>query len=291
MIKRLLILVILLGGFFLLTNNKDEEAGVLSKIVKEGVQENTEKVVLNVCEGADCEATEKVETIDVDLGKKVVIDVKNGKKLVKVDLAKNEQKGHEQNEELLVANDKEEGNEVSSDAVKNLEVKTEDIQTDKAKKVNVSQFEVEKKGEKMVVAEAELNIEGADPAVGVYKGKEVETRILKDNGEAKAVEIKEKISRDSGRMVGNKTTNVKVYMYDNGIDFSLKNIPSGTVIFDVVNNSNRFSHTFVVDGVNYGQINAGQGDTIVISMTPGTYNIYSDKRNDAEFIYDQIIVK
>ncbi len=82
--------------------------------------------------------------------------------------------------------------------------------------------------------------------------------------------------------VPNRETNIKVYIYDNGIDISQKEIPSGTVNFEVVN-SGRFSHEFVIGGVkNFGKVNPRTTSNFTIKLRSGEFEVFSDRRDDRE---------
>ncbi len=77
-------------------------------------------------------------------------------------------------------------------------------------------------------------------------------------------------------------TDVKVYVYEWNMDFSKKTIPSGTVNFQVENNG-RFTHDFAIKGFgNLGKVTPGQSQTFTIKLRPGTYEAFSDRRQDYE---------
>jgi len=79
-----------------------------------------------------------------------------------------------------------------------------------------------------------------------------------------------------------RTTNVKVYMYDRGVDFSDKTIPAGTINFQV-DNSGRFSHDVNISGFgNLGKVAPSETKTFTVKLKAGDYTMFSDRRNDLE---------
>jgi hypothetical protein len=98
----------------------------------------------------------------------------------------------------------------------------------------------------------------------------------------KIVEEETTIKTPSRPTLPNNTSNVRVYIYDNGIDFSEKNIAAGTINFEVIN-TGRFSHEFVINEVqNFGKIPPRSVAHISVGIFPGTYEVYSDYRKDYE---------
>lgn len=76
------------------------------------------------------------------------------------------------------------------------------------------------------------------------------------------------------------STEVKVFLYEWGIDISEKQINTGKVIFNVVNNG-KFTHEFNIKNIkNYGKVLPGETKQFVISLRSGNFEIYSNRRDD-----------
>lgn len=87
--------------------------------------------------------------------------------------------------------------------------------------------------------------------------------------------------------IPNRTTDVKVYVYEWGLDLSKRTIPSGTVNF-MVDNNGRFTHDFSLSGFgNLGKVMPKQKSTFTLKLKPGEYEAFSDRRQD----YDRGVVK
>lgn len=79
-----------------------------------------------------------------------------------------------------------------------------------------------------------------------------------------------------------KTTNIKVYLYEWGLDLSDKTIPVGTVNFQVQNDG-RFTHDFSVSGFgNLGKVTPNEKKTFTIKLEAGEYEAFSKRRQDYE---------
>jgi len=75
---------------------------------------------------------------------------------------------------------------------------------------------------------------------------------------------------------------VKVYMYEWGIDVSQKNLRAGLVEFEVINNG-RLSHNFSLEGIgNFGKVLPQERKRFTATIKPGYLNIYSEKKIDIE---------
>lgn len=82
--------------------------------------------------------------------------------------------------------------------------------------------------------------------------------------------------------VPSRTTDVKVYLYEWGVDFSEKEIPSGTIRFNVQNNG-RFTHDFNISGIrNFGKVAPRDNQRFAITLRPGEYSAISTRRDDLE---------
>ncbi len=79
-----------------------------------------------------------------------------------------------------------------------------------------------------------------------------------------------------------RITTIKVYLYEWAVDISSKEIPSGTVQFEVVNNG-KFSHDFNIKGIqNFGKVPPRQSANFTAKFLPGNFEIFSDRRDDYE---------
>ncbi len=153
------------------------------------------------------------------------------------------------------------------DADKDAEAKSEDTKAEEAdvKKEEVKEVAVEQKESTTKAA--------AKPAIV--------TPVVKD-----AV-VEETVSAPVTKTVPrvyypNRTTTVKVYLYEWAVDISTKEIPSGTVQFEVVNNG-KFSHNFNIKGIkNFGKVPPRQSANFSVQLLPGEFEIYSNKRDDYE---------
>jgi hypothetical protein len=82
--------------------------------------------------------------------------------------------------------------------------------------------------------------------------------------------------------VPDRTTDVKVYVYDSGLDLSDKTIPAGTINFNIQNDG-RFTHDFNVSGFgNLGKIMPSETKTFTLKLNAGTYEAFSERRLDYE---------
>ncbi len=79
-----------------------------------------------------------------------------------------------------------------------------------------------------------------------------------------------------------RETKVKVYFYEWNIDLSQKEIPSGTVVFEVLN-TGKFTHDFAIRGKqNYGKVKPGESRVFSVKLGTGDYKLYSDRGRDDE---------
>ncbi len=120
----------------------------------------------------------------------------------------------------------------------------------------------------------------------VTKLKETTTKSESKKEEIKKEVVKvsiPKVIKKTPKVVyPDRTTTVKVYLYEWAVDISKKEIPSGTVAFEVVNNG-RFSHNFNIKGIgNFGKVPPRQSANFTAKFLPGSFEIYSDKRDDYE---------
>jgi len=76
---------------------------------------------------------------------------------------------------------------------------------------------------------------------------------------------------------------IKVNVYEWGIDVSSMEIPSGKIVFYVVNDGS-FSHNFGIWNVrSFGKVLPGESAVFEIDyLAPGSYTLYSPKRVDRE---------
>ena len=82
--------------------------------------------------------------------------------------------------------------------------------------------------------------------------------------------------------IPDRTTDVKVYLYEWGLDLSDKTIPAGTINFQVQNDG-RFTHDFNVSGFgNLGKLTPSQKSTFTIKLPAGDYEAFSERRQDYE---------
>jgi len=88
------------------------------------------------------------------------------------------------------------------------------------------------------------------------------------------------------------TTEVKVYLYEWGLDMSQKTFPAGTVNF-TVQNDGRFTHDFSVRGVkDFGKVTPGTTANFSAGIRAGEYEVYSDRREDYDRgLVDTIVVE
>ena len=79
-----------------------------------------------------------------------------------------------------------------------------------------------------------------------------------------------------------RTTDVKVFVYEWGLDLSDKTIPAGTINFQVQNDG-RFTHEFNVSGFgNLGKVTPSQKTTFTMKLPAGEYEAFSDRNLDLE---------
>lgn len=79
-----------------------------------------------------------------------------------------------------------------------------------------------------------------------------------------------------------RNTDVKVFMYEWGVDLSDKTIPSGTVNFQVQNDG-RFTHDFSLTGFgNLGKVMPNEVRTFTVKLRAGEYEVFSKRRQDYE---------
>ena len=82
--------------------------------------------------------------------------------------------------------------------------------------------------------------------------------------------------------VPNRSTDVKVYMYEWNVDLSSKTIPAGTVNF-TVQNDGRFTHDFNVTGFgNLGKVMPSETRNFTVKLRAGEYEAFSERRQDYE---------
>ncbi|MCF7918257.1 hypothetical protein K9L27_04690 [Candidatus Gracilibacteria bacterium] len=75
---------------------------------------------------------------------------------------------------------------------------------------------------------------------------------------------------------------VKVYLYEWGIDVSSDTVNAGNVEFVVVNNG-QFTHHFSVKGVqDFGKVLPGETRVFITSLGTGNFDIYSPRSIDVE---------
>lgn len=87
----------------------------------------------------------------------------------------------------------------------------------------------------------------------------------------------------------NRTTDVKIYLYEWNIDVSTKEIPSGTVNFEVIN-SGRFSHDFTLKGIkDFGKVAPRHTANFTAKLLPGDFELFSGRRDDYENGMKEII--
>lgn len=79
-----------------------------------------------------------------------------------------------------------------------------------------------------------------------------------------------------------KVSQIKIFLYEWGIDISEKQFPTGMIIFEV-HNSGEFSHEFAIKGgSNFGKVRPGDTQYYSANLLPGIYEIYSPKTVDME---------
>jgi hypothetical protein len=82
--------------------------------------------------------------------------------------------------------------------------------------------------------------------------------------------------------IPDRTTDVKVYMYEWGLDLSDKTIPAGTINF-MVQNDGAFTHDLNISGFgNLGKILPRQKATFTLKLAAGEYDAFSERRQDYE---------
>ena len=82
--------------------------------------------------------------------------------------------------------------------------------------------------------------------------------------------------------VPDRTTDVKIYTYEWGLDMSDKTIPAGTINFKVQNDG-RFTHDFNVSGFgNLGKVMPSETKTFTVKLAAGEYEAFSERRQDYE---------
>lgn len=130
------------------------------------------------------------------------------------------------------------------------------------------------------------------------KGKAVEEEVVVseeiDVAETENLEVKtEKVETASSisvipqkaptkRVSFTNKTDIKVFLYEWGIDFSSAEIPVGNISFAVQNNG-KFSHNFSIGGVrDFGKVVPGETKIFNVTLRAGSFEAYSDKRDDYE---------
>ncbi len=82
--------------------------------------------------------------------------------------------------------------------------------------------------------------------------------------------------------IPDRTTDVKIYTYEWGLDMSDKTIPAGTINFKVQNDG-RFTHDFNISGFgNLGKVMPSQTSTFTVKLAVGEYEAFSERRQDYE---------
>ncbi|NCP67739.1 hypothetical protein GW777_06090 [Candidatus Peregrinibacteria bacterium] len=82
--------------------------------------------------------------------------------------------------------------------------------------------------------------------------------------------------------IPNRTTDIKVYVYDSGLDLSDKTIPAGTINFNIQNDG-RFTHDFNISGFgNLGKVMPSEKKTFTLKLAAGDYEAFSERRLDYE---------
>lgn len=90
------------------------------------------------------------------------------------------------------------------------------------------------------------------------------------------------VSRPVAVEIPNRTTDVKVYTYEWGLDMSDKSISAGTINFKVQNDG-RFTHDFNVSGFgNLGKVMPSETKTFTVKLAAGEYEAFSQRRQDYE---------
>ncbi|MCK5460463.1 hypothetical protein KAI58_00565 [Candidatus Gracilibacteria bacterium] len=152
--------------------------------------------------------------------------------------------------------------------------------------------EVEEEEKEEVVAEDEGE-EVEEEVVAEDESEEVEEEVIAEEKSEESTTLSTpvvapvvKTTENSPVVIktvySNKITDTKVFLYEWGIDLSSKEMPTGKVVFTVVNNG-KFTHGFVINGVqNYGKVLPGSIQEFTAYLNPGSFEIYSDRRDDYE---------
>lgn len=175
---------------------------------------------------------------------------------------------------------------ISSKDDEKTEVKTEEAIT---KKTEVSEKNIEKttneENDDTTVEEDIITDESVE--VSKENTKTEPEDVIKKNEKTEVViptkpveTVTTKITPVKKEIYADNTTELKVFLYEWGIDISEKQIKPGKVIFNVVNNG-KFTHEFIIRNVkNYGKVLPGETKQFVISLRSGKFEIYSDRRDD-----------
>jgi len=161
--------------------------------------------------------------------------------------------------------------------------KNDDKPSDKSEKTEKETVveeaaEGEVKKEETVTKKDDQKVE--EPSETTEKEKSVQTKTEKVESVAAVVTKKEPVVKKEVAITN--TSEVKVFLYEWGIDISEKEIPTGKIVFDVVNNG-KFTHEFVIGGVkNYGKVLPGEKKQFSVVLRSGNFEIHSKRRDDYE---------
>lgn len=173
-----------------------------------------------------------------------------------------------------------------SNIQKEVEKKVAEVKTDEAKKSSKGESDENEKVEDTKSAKSEDTKITITKKVETPK-KEVEIKVETTQKAVVAPTVKRTYTKVVKKVpvtptVPDRTTYVKVYMYEWGIDLSSKKIPSGTVVFTVIN-SGRFSHDFTIKGLkDFGKVAPRQTVSFTSKVPAGNYEIFSGRRDDTD---------
>lgn len=164
---------------------------------------------------------------------------------------------------------------------------TQEIQTEKVdtEESDSSDIEVETSDNTEETAKAvEVKIEAPKPVVNVPA---VAPAVVKPVVVQKPASVVPKVEP-----LPAVVTDVKVYLYEWGLDMSQKTLPAGTVNF-TVQNDGRFTHDFTIRGVkDFGKVTPGTTANFTTGLRAGEYEVFSGRREDYDRgLVDQIVVE
>jgi hypothetical protein len=148
-------------------------------------------------------------------------------------------------------------------------------------------FEVEEgDGELVLDIESDLSLEEQLDALRQESSTTlvpVEKKVSSTKIYKKVVEKKEVVFIES---------EVKVYLFDGGMDLSVSTVPAGRVTF-IVRNDGRVSHDFSVKNqADFGRITPGSSHTFELVFTEGDYVLYSPRELDQKLnMYETLHVE